>query len=190
MRESLVSINLTYGNELLNPSPVPILFYWNGKEDESIDSQIAQAQEFANLVEEKCFNSKMYVSSLVTYFFFKYEKNEEVYEESSFNIQDAYLLENMDEDKSLFYYDYLKKYFNKLYEKVFKENYDWEIWSSTDDALKDMFNQIQQKHPERFSLETLSNYIRLQLQKNEGLNNKNIDFVLDKLTNILTTFSL
>lgn len=189
-RDSLVAINIVDKDDVLhNPTSVPILFYWNG--EDKLEDHLVENKEFKNFIAEETFTAHYYTKTSINFFFFTYdEQGEEKYTENKLDIQDLFLMKDMSEQESIFYYNYLKKYFNKLYENAFKEKYEWGNESNPDTALKDMFSKIQSLHPDRFSLESLSNYIRLQLQRHDNMNSQNIDFVLEKLKYILTSFTL
>lgn len=189
-RDSLVALNVVDKDDILhNPTSVPILFYWNGEDE--LEDHLSKDEEFKKFIAEETFVATHYTSASINYFFFKYDENkEEQYTEHKINVQDLFLLKNMTEQESIFFYSYLKKYFNKLYYNAFKKDYEWGNESDIDAALKDIFNKIQELHPERFSMESLCNYVRLQLQKYDSMNSNNTEFILDKIRNILTSFTL
>lgn len=185
MRESLVAINVVDKNSsLLNPTPVPILFYWDGKD--SLEDIIKESNDFKEFISYKTFNSGNYTTSSINYFFFEYdEEGNEKYTEGHIDVQSLYLLENMSEQESLFYYEYLMKHVNKLYVNAFKKEFINDSGLKTDDIIKEIYNQIQGAYSSKFSYDTFINYMRLNLQKHENMNSQNIEFVLDNLKNML-----
>lgn len=189
MKDSLVTFNIVNENILLQNDPFPILFYWNG--ENSIEEDMKSSDDFYALLQNKCFNTSDYTRANVSYFYFEYDEdtNEEKYVDKKVNIQNFYLFKDMKEQDASFYIGYLFKYMQKLYSNAFKQAYDSKNLERKD-AIKDMFNQIQELHPDRFSIESLCNYIRLQLQKHEQMLAENIEYVLANLTTILTSIKL
>jgi len=189
--DSLVAINITKRNsdqnnisiELLNPSNVPLLFYWNG--DGEIKNYFINDDKLRNHIALNTFNVNNYTHTSICYFYFTYDENgNEKYLEDYCNIQDLFSFNSMNNDEAIFFYDYLIKYFNTLYQKAFKLDYTPEMTFDVDGMIRDMFDQIQKKYPSKFSKETLFNYIRHQL-KNDNMTSNNIDFILEKLDVIL-----
>lgn len=189
--DSLVAINITKRNsdqnnisiELLNPSNVPLLFYWNG--DGEIKNYFINDDKLRNHIVLNTFNVNNYTYTSICYFYFTYDADEnEKYLEDYCNIQDLFSFSSMNNDEAIFFYDYLIKYFNTLYQKAFKLDYTPEMTFDVDGMIRDMFDQIQKKYPSKFSKETLFNYIRHQL-KNDNMTSNNIDFILEKLDVIL-----
>lgn len=188
MRDSLVAFNIAHENVLLQNSAVPFLFYWNG--ENSIEDEMKKDDQFYELLQDKCFNATDYTKTKISCFYFVYdeETDEEKYQEYKINVQDIFLFRDMKEDHSLFYKVYLLYHMKKLYGNAFKKIYEND--EDGDEVIRDIFNKIQELHPDRFSMESLCNYIRLQLQKHEQMNADNIEYVLDNLRNILTSIVL
>ena len=68
IRDSLVAINITQSDKILNNSSVPLLFYWNGEQD--IISSLKQDDAFFSFIKEKCMNIDNYVKCRISYFYF------------------------------------------------------------------------------------------------------------------------
>ena len=69
-RDSLVAINITQFDKLLNNSTVPLLFYWNGESD--IINSLKEDESFISFIKERCMNIENYTKCKISYFFFKY----------------------------------------------------------------------------------------------------------------------
>ena len=87
-RDSLVAINITQFDKLLNNSTVPLLFYWNGESD--IISSLKEDESFVSFIKERCMNIDNYTKCKISYFFFKYNEDNEEYNQQIDDIQDVY----------------------------------------------------------------------------------------------------
>ena len=88
MRDSLVAINIINDDKLLNinGNGIPLLFYWDG-EDDVLDS-IFKMDIFKAKIYDVINNVDNYTNSKIALFYFKYNGDEEQYNELSVLIQD------------------------------------------------------------------------------------------------------
>ena len=184
MNESLVAINV-YKEEngnviLLNNSPIPYLYYFNGENDLLTD--ILENDSFKRFIEDTCFNIKTYAKAKISYFYFK----DNQYVENSISIQDNYLLKNMNSDEIDFFKYYLWEHFNFLYESAYHDKYnvDMKIFDP-EESILDIYDKIQTKYPKRVIKSTVINYIRSELIKTDLLNNENTNYIIMKLETLL-----
>lgn len=179
IRDSLVAINITQSDKILNNSSVPLLFYWNGEQD--IISSLKQDDAFFSFIKEKCMNIDNYVKCQISYFYFKYNNDEEEYNQQIDDIQDVF---QIDCNKNLIL-EYLITIFKKMHGDFMKSKYETEIMFNTDDIIAEIYDHIQKKFPNRFVKESVLNYVRSELKKKYGLNNTNTEKVISYLENII-----
>lgn len=180
IRDSLVAINITQFDKLLNNSTVPILFYWNGEGD--IIDAITQNESFMNYIKERCMTINNYTKSKMSYFFFKYDsEDKEQYSENVSNIQDVFAI-NLNEP---FMLEYLITIFKQMHGDFMKAKYDDQTMFNTSDVVVEIYDTIQQKFPNRFIKESVVNYVRSELKKKYLLNDINTNSVIDFLENII-----
>ncbi len=186
MRDSLVSINIIYPNnghnELLNKTGFPILFYYNGESD--LLQAIRENDNFNKYIEPLCFNDAYYSFSSLKYFYFTYNgESEEQYTENTIDVQDLFLLENLEEYQSLFSHQYIYKIFEELYKNALHKEYDSKnklVMIDQYDHIRTMYEEIQKKFPNKFIKETVINYLRGELKTRYNLNSKNISWILNQ----------
>ena len=183
---SLVSINL-YCNEdqriiLLNNTGMPMLFYWNGKDD--VYESILKDDKFRILLDKSSFNYERYTTSYLSYLMFILDE-EEHYEDKEIAVQDLYKLSDMTDIESSFYISYLLSIFKNLYSKSLKTEYEGDILLDDNEKIVDIYKRIQTKFPEKFIKITVINYIRSELLKNFGLTQDNSTWIINKLNEIL-----
>lgn len=186
-KASLLSINLYINkagvNFLLNENPKPLLFYWNEKDD--FVEIIKNNKDFRKLIDRTSFNKDIYANAKIAYFKFALDNNEEKYEEGNYNIQDIFLLRELDEIESDFYKEYILEIFESLYSSSMKSTYVGDILFDIEQKIKDIYIQIQNKFPQRFIKSSVINYVRSELEKTSNLNKDNINWIIDNLLNIL-----
>jgi len=177
MKTSLVSINIIKKteNKLLNDKFQPYLFYWDGETD--IIEDIKKSDEFINKIKSACFNLENYSDSILAYFIYELNDIDEQYTDNILNIQDIFLLSDIDED---FYEEYIINIFKDLYKQVFNEDY-----KGKDNIIFNIYTKIKEKYKDKFIEESAVNYIRSILQKENKLSQTNIDFIISKLNNII-----
>ena len=186
-KASLLSINLYINkagvNFLLNENPKPLLFYWNEKDD--FVEIIKNNKDFRKLIDRTSFNKDIYANAKIAYFKFALDNNEEKYEEGNYNIQDIFLLRELDEIESDFYKEYILEIFESLYSSSMKSTYVGDILFDIEQKIKDIYIQIQNKFLQRFIKSSVINYVRSELEKTSNLNKDNINWIIDNLLNIL-----
>ena len=178
-RDSLVAINITQFDKLLNNSTVPLLFYWNGESD--IINSLKEDESFISFIKERCMNIDNYTKCKISYFFFKYNEDNEEYNQQIDDIQDIF---QIDSNKILIL-EYLTTIFKKMYNDFLKTRYSGDIMFNTDDTVLEIYSRIQEKFPNRFVKESVLNYVRSELKKKYGLNNTNTEIVIGYLENII-----
>ena len=159
IRDSLVAINITQSDKILNNSSVPLLFYWNGEQD--IISSLKQDDAFFSFIKEKCMSIDNYVKCRISYFYFKYNNDEEEYNQQIDDIQDVF---QIDSNKILIL-EYLTTIFKKMYNDFLKTRYSGDIMFNADDTVLEIYSRIQEKFPNRFVKESVLNYVRSELKK-------------------------
>ena len=186
MRNTLVAINILNGDYLINERGVPFLFYWDGVND--IDKTLAESSELKKYLYEKVINKDNYTSLRLAMFYFKYtEDNEEQYYEKKIDLQSFIKLIDIEEDKRMFYKEYLWQHFQFLYDSAYHESYNKTVsLFDIDDAILDVYDKIQEKYPKRVIKSTVVNYIRGELQKNNNLSMENTNWIIERLEKLLT----
>lgn len=179
LRDSLVAINVTQIDKLLNSSTVPFLFYWNG--EDNIDTALVNDENFLSFVKEKCMNINSYTSCKLSYFYFKYVDNKEEYNQQIVDLQDVFTIQL----NEAFMLEYLITIFKKMHVDFLKVKYSSDIMFDTSDIIIEIYNTIQEKFPSRFVKESVVNYVRSELKKKYSLNSQNTNFVIDYLENII-----
>lgn len=189
MKESLVAINIIKnGYELLNPSSVPILLYWNDKENKTIQEEIFNNKTSYDYIINKCCNIENYTYSGLSFFYFKDVNDDAIedYIEYSIDIQTLFNLSSLHDEDNIFYKDYINKIFNYLYNCSYKEDYNISsnplLW---EDNIIDIYKKIQHKYPNKISKNTVINYIRSELLQTYNLNTDNTNWIINKVINIL-----
>jgi len=185
MRDSLVALNIVSENNiLLNNTNVPILYYWDG--ENNIKDSIIIDEEFKNYIFSKVINIEYYSNTKIHYFYFKYDNDNESYNEDTIVIQDLFKLSDLPDNNRIFYKEYLLNHFKFLYESAYHENYSEDISIiGIDDAILDIYDKIQEKYPKRVIKSTVVNYIRSELQKKDELTMANTDWIISQLENLL-----
>ena len=184
--DSFASINLykceDNKKELLS-NVVPLLFYWNG-EDDSIVNSLVEDLEFYSLINDKCLNIDNYSNSKISFFMFKI--NGENYEDNTLDVQDIFMLKNLNKNDSDFYIEYIYNIFINLYLTAVKEKYNKDPLSlNLVDEIINIYEKLQKRFPRRFIKRTVINYLRSELVKTYKLNNTNTDWIIEQITEIL-----
>ena len=184
--DSFASINLykceDNKKELLS-NGVPLLFYWNG-EDDSIVNSLVEDLEFYSLINDKCLNIDNYSNSKISFFMFKI--NGENYEDNTLDVQDIFMLKNLNKNDSDFYIEYIYNIFINLYLTAVKEKYNKDPLSlNLVDEIINIYEKLQKRFPRRFIKRTVINYLRSELVKTYKLNNTNTDWIIEQITEIL-----
>lgn len=184
MKDSLVAINIIKDDKILNSKGIPLLFYWNGKND--VLESMYKDNEFKSYLYDLINSVELYTESKLAYFYFKYDNDEEQYNDSIVPIQDFLKLEDFPEDKISFYKEYIWIHFSYLYKSVFQEEYDKDVnMLSIEDSILNIYDLIKEKHPKRVIKSTVLNYIRSELMKTNHLNMANTNWIIDRLERLL-----
>jgi hypothetical protein len=181
-RDSLVAINITNNeNKLLNKTSMPMLFYWNGESD--VLDDLSKDENLIEYTKNLITNPADYLNIFVSYFYFKYnENNEEDYSDNTLQIQDLILLEKFESDHIVLYF--LKKLFLTLYKISFKMDFPEEGNNASDD-IKKMCYAIKEKFKTRLTKETIINWVRSALLEKDHLNTQNTEYIILKLNQII-----
>ena len=186
MKDSLVAINITIDNRILNKNNVPILFYWNG-EGTSLIRSIYEDPSFKSLLCNLVINYDNYADAKLSFFYFLYENDNEKYIEDFSIIQNEMKLSDLDEESRMFYKTYLWNHFKFLYESAYHKTYADDVsLFDMDECILDIYDKIQEKYPKRVIKSTVVNYIRGELQKTDKLSIENTDWVISQLEKLLT----
>jgi len=178
-RKSLVAINIVLGDKLINPKHTPILFYWDGEGD--LENIIYDSQEIKNILVKNIHSLSDYNKTSIAYFYFYY--NDEGHEQIVEEITHVAYHCTIDEFGDSIYEELTFPIFQYLYKCSFKEDYTNDTGMTTDD-IKDIYNQLKEKYPDRISLETVINYVRKKLGE-QNIEEENKELIVDKLKNIL-----
>ena len=173
--DSLVAINLTIGNKLINPTKQPILFYWDGTGD--LQEIIKTDETIRNIFKENCLTYDDFLSASINYFRFDYVDGEEKYIEEFIDLTSCVTLSELNEDVWI---NEVKPYFDFLYTKSFNESYVFS--ENIKEDFKTIVDKLKEKYPGKVSSTTIINYIRSKLSKDISATDK--DFILENVTEI------
>lgn len=181
-----ISLNIVDNdNKCLNNSAIPIVYYWNSK-DELLESMKSQ-EGFKDNISKLCFNEKLYPISKIKYIYIINPDIKE-YKTGEVNIQDLFKLEEIEDD---FYYKYVLDILKSLYTNVYKKEYDYNedniyvITPTSEEEIIDLYKSIIGGVKREITLKTVVTYIQKTLSENTKLSKDNIQFLIDKLTNII-----
>lgn len=185
MLESLVAINIISDDKIINKNGIPLLFYWDGKQD--IYEALKSGSDFNDYLMHTVINKDKYTNAYFS--FFKYyldENNTENYSEDKINIQDFLKLKDLSLENNMFYKEYLLHHFLYLYDSAYHQDYNEDISiMGIDDAILDIYDKMQEKYPKRVIKSTVINYIRSELIKTDNLSIENSDWIIYQLENLL-----
>ena len=154
--ESLVSINITVGDKLINPTKLPILFYWDGNND--LYKLITSDETLREHIKDNLTSFDDYNNCVVSYFYFKFEGDEEKYTENNVNVNRFMTINDLHEEvvTNMLYLICIK-----LYSQVFGKEYDTTIVSDDPElvSVHDIYDKVLEKYGERVTKETFVNYI-------------------------------
>ena len=181
-RDSLVAINIVNAeNKLLNKSGVPMLYYWDGTID--IIESLSNDTEFIDYVKTLIIKPEDYLNINICYFYFQYnEKGDEVYSDLNVKIHNLIGLDKFDSEGIVL--SFIEKHFKVLYKNSFKQIFDVKEGEYVSNICE-MYRAIKSKFKERISKTTIVNWVRSVLYDVEHFNNTNIDFIINKLNQIL-----
>ena len=176
----LVAFNIISGDKLLNPTNVPVLYYWNN-EDGNLSDDLINDENFKNFIEDTCLNVNEYAKSKISYF--KYDMSTEAYAQDVMIVQKVYSLSKIN-GKHLAL-SYLIEIFKYLYKYAIKEDYDVKNDTPAIDILLDIYNILKERNQKKILPETVRNYVRSELQQKYKLNEDNIEYILSSYDEII-----
>lgn len=152
--DSLVSMNITYNDLVLNKK-FPILFYWNGENNPIED--ISNDDKIKMFLKTKVITEHMYEHTEINYATYKFDGENDIYEEQSFSIKDWFSLDYVSENiKETIIYDIL----NNVYFKVFNEYFETQLLDNFKDKINGIITAIRSHYAKEISNETIINYVR------------------------------
>lgn len=194
LNDSLVAINIynKKTNKLLNKSKfIPILFYWNG--EGILEKSILTNKEFIENYINNIDISNNLINIYLSYFYFKYNENgEEEYVEYNSSLLDLIneYSEKTTKDLNNVYKGFIEnsiiiKYFIKAYLVSFGEEYKIDKTQNQEKIIIDIYTKIKNKYKNKLRKDTIINWVRSELIKENDINNKNIEFIINIIENIL-----
>ena len=184
MTESLVAINILdkTNNKLLNPTLVPLLFYWNGEDD--VLTEIRHNEDFIKFIEQHI-TELNYTQTDIAFFYFTNISGVEDYKDKNISIQEAISLNLFNSENIVNYF--IKLHFEELYKISFKTDFD-----NTDinivDEIKQIYKVLKDKFSSRISKPTVVNWVRSVLLDKDNFNNTNTTYIINKLNEILKDY--
>lgn len=182
----LVAINIIYReNMLMNPDNTPILYYWDGK-SQDLTTEILQDQQMSQYIVSNLCCADIYDTCKLCYFTYTVdEQNQEQYEKHIVTLQDVlplYKLSNAD----YIYFSYTVNIFNKIYKNAMNKPFENDLDITPQEQIIDIYKQVKAKYGARISVRTILEYIRSQLSENTSLSQNNINFIYQKIQDLLT----
>lgn len=172
-------------NVLLSPH-VPLIFDWNGEGD--ILSEIHKDSNFFNFLKENVFNIKEYSWAVLCFGYFSREGNDnkkDNFKDVSMSLQIEYSLEYLDKNGINLSEKYLIDIYKDLYKRAFNEDYVLNDKHTLIDNIVNIHNLIHAKYADQFLDITEINYVRSVLQKKFDLHDVQLDYLIQKITNII-----
>ena len=99
-------------------------------------------------------------------------------------IQNLFDLKHFNEYNENFWINFIINDFLNLYQLSYKQTY--ELSSSLDEDIKNMFVKIKQKYPNKVNKDTIVNYIFSKLNENKLLSANNTNYIINKLKQLIT----
>lgn len=179
-----VAINILAEDKLLNERGMPLLFYWDGKQN--ISDALTSRPEFLEHIKKLALNTSYYTKTKVAYFYFTEDEDneyEEVYNENAFVLQDWLTFKELDDAD--FALSYIEKILFDLYKKVFGTEYLKQSKDTLEEALSYIYDAIKAKYVQRISKQTFIEYIRVELNKTDAnLSKQNMDWLVNHLNSM------
>ena len=176
----IVGINIFVNDKLINDNNVPILYYWNNEED--IEDELSKSDDLIFFLTKKITTPSEYLNSNLTYI--KYDNFSKQYTSNRLNIQNLFDLKHFNEYNENFWINFIINDFLNLYQLSYKQTY--ELSSSLDEDIKNMFVKIKQKYPNKVNKDTIVNYIFSKLNENKLLSVNNTNYIINKLKQLIT----
>ena len=172
--ENLIVLNITSEGQLLNPSKLPILYYYNSDDEKAILEDMCKDDAFFKFFETTCLTVEHY--HIIEFSYFVYDINTEKYKDYVYRLQDIYQMPDT------LMIEYIKQVFLSLYQYVYKKKYK-ETEDTSVDIILDIYNILKNKFTKKISPETLKQYLRSQLQ--EKLSVENLNKTINIFENII-----
>lgn len=158
--DSLISMNITYKDSILNDK-YPILFYWNGISSPIDD--IRKDEKILALLKAKITNEDVYDNAKICYATYKFDGENDIYEEKTFNIKDYFGYDTVDDSiKEKIILDILGDVYNKVFGAYPETNWI----DSFDMKVNTIVDSIRSHYTKPISKETIINYIRKTYKEN------------------------
>ena len=189
MQDTFCAINATILNKLINKNQIPIVYYYNGN-DNDIINDIMKSAEFLDFINNNILTQENgYFYGKISIFYYK----DNDYTEQSFYLRNKLLITDIEQDLSrAIYLPIIFNIFNYLFEKAFNKKYEAINIDNNEciiENIKAIYNKICEKYT--ISFDTIINYISKNLYAyeltdiNYKFNNKDVNYIINDITNIL-----
>lgn len=189
MQDTFCAINATILNKLINKNQIPIVYYYNGN-DNDIINDIMKSAEFLDFINNNILTQENgYFYGKISIFYYK----DNDYTEQSFYLRNKLLITDIEQDLSrAIYLPIIFNIFNYLFEKAFNKKYEAINIDNNEciiENIKTIYNKICEKYT--ISFDTIINYISKNLYAyeltdiNYKFNNKDVNYIINDITNIL-----
>ncbi len=160
MRENLASLNVICKGKVINRDGIPLLFYWDGKEE--IIDDLQNSEDFKQWLEAENIlnNIEDYLSSHVGLFYFR--SHDEDYQELLINIQDLFDFNSLNSLKE----DLLSECAYYLFNKAFpNREIGIQIFDNPIDQSNAYIKAILKKYEGKITNQTCQMAIRGYIQE-------------------------
>lgn len=189
MQDTFCAINATILDKLINKNQIPIVYYYNGN-DNDIINDIMKSAEFLDFINKNMLTQNNgYFYGKISIFYYK----DNDYTEQSFYLRNKLLIIDIGQDLSrIIYLPIVFNIFNYLFEKAFNKKYEvinMNNNKSIIENIKTIYNKICEKYT--ISFDTIVNYISKNLYAyeltdiNYKFNNEDVNYIINDITNIL-----
>lgn len=190
MQDTFCAINATILDKLINKNQIPIVYYYNGN-DNNIINDIMKSTEFLDFINKNMLTQENgYFYGKISIFYYK----DNDYTEQSFYLRNKLLITDIEQDLSrAIYLPIVFNVFNYLFEKAFNNKYEVINMNNNEciiENIKTIYNKICEKYT-NISFDTIVNYISKNLYAyeltdiNYKFNNKDVNYIINDITNIL-----
>lgn len=181
VKSQICAINLIgYDNELLNPTRMPIIFYWNG--ETSITDDIKADESFMNYIYKTLFSLKHYGYAYISICTYEIIENNEYenLDRHEFVMEDDFSLSDYNDGAMNILHEIMRDMYFKAFESSLVDESDKAAAIRT--YIKELFN----KYKERISSKTIVNYVR-NASIQHKINEKNTEVLVEMIQLFLTT---
>ena len=189
MQDTFCAINATILDKLINKNQIPIVYYYNGN-DNDIINDIMKSTEFLDFINKNMLTQNNgYFYGKISIFYYK----DNDYTEQSFYLRNKLLIIDIGQDLSrIIYLPIVFNIFNYLFEKAFNKKYEVINMNNNEsiiENIKTIYNKICEKYT--ISFDTIVNYISKNLYAyeltdiNYKFNNEDVNYIINDITNIL-----